>query len=187
MLFIDNIIASWWIGRLLCIGLEIQLREYWNSFNKTQAAIYDISMGTAQYHLEKLEKIGRVVSTRHGFYKHYFPAGIFKENEREILKVLGQETAREILLFIIVEQAPTQTEIANRIGISPASVNWYIRRLIEIMLITELRDGRYKSYQLRDRAASTRYITVLMRNYYPNIWERWSNRLDFSFLIWGRY
>ncbi len=146
----------------------------------------DISMGTAQYHLERLEKGTRVVSTRHGLYRHYFPAGIFKENEKEILKILGQETAREILMFIIEEQAPTQTEIANRIGISSASVNWYIRRLIEIMLIIEIKDGRYKRYQLRDRTTSSRYITMLMRNYYPNIWGRWSDRLAEIFLSLSR-
>jgi predicted transcriptional regulator len=146
----------------------------------------NISMGTVQYHLEKLEKNGKVVSTRHGLYKYYFPAGIFKENEKEILKVLGQETPRDILMFIIEEQAPTQTEIANRVGISPASVNWYIRRLIDIMLIVEIKDGRYKRYQLRNRIASSRYITMLMRNYYPNIWERWSDRLAEIFLSLSR-
>jgi predicted transcriptional regulator len=148
--------------------------------------VMNISMGTAQYHLEKLEKSGKIVSARHGLYKHYYPAGIFKENEKEILKVLGQETAREILMFIIEEQAPTQTEIANRTGISPASVNWYVRHLIEIMLIIEIKDGRYMRYQLRDRTASTRYITMLMRNYYPNIWDRWSDRLAEIFLSLSR-
>jgi len=146
----------------------------------------DISMGIAQYHLERLEKTGKVVATRHGLYKHYFPVGIFKENEKEILKVLGQETAREILMFIIEELSPTQTEIANRIGISPASINWYVKYLIEIMLIVEIKDGRNKRYQLRDREASSRYITMLMRNYYPNIWERWSNRLAEIFLSLSR-
>jgi predicted transcriptional regulator len=61
--------------------------------------ITDISMGTAQYHLEKLEKMGRVVSTRRGLYKHYFPVGIFRDNEKEILEILGQETTREILMY----------------------------------------------------------------------------------------
>jgi predicted transcriptional regulator len=61
----------------------------------------EVSMGTAQYQLDKLEKMGRVTSTRRGLYKYYFPAGLFKENEKEILEVLTHETARKILLFII--------------------------------------------------------------------------------------
>jgi hypothetical protein len=49
------------------------------------------------------------IVTRLGLYKHYFPVGIFQENEKEILQVLGQETTREILMLIIERQAPIQT------------------------------------------------------------------------------
>lgn len=48
----------------------------------------------------------RITSTKLGLYKHYFPVGIFQENEKEILQVLGQETTREILMLIIKRQAP---------------------------------------------------------------------------------
>ena len=78
----------------------------------------DISMGTVQYHLHKLEKMGRVTSTRRGLYKYYFPAGLFRENEKEILEVLTHETARKILMFIIEQKSPTQTDIVNSVRIS---------------------------------------------------------------------
>jgi len=58
-----------------------------------------VSMGTVQYQLDKLEKMGKVTSSRRGLYKYYFPAGLFKENEKEILEVLTHETARKMLLF----------------------------------------------------------------------------------------
>jgi predicted transcriptional regulator len=145
-----------------------------------------ISLGTAQYHLDRLEKMGRVTSTRLGFYKHYFPVGIFHENEKEILKVLGQETTREILMLIIELQAPTQTDIVNSVGISAASVNWHLRHLIKFKLVEEVKEGKYKRYQLRDRELSSKYIIVLMRNYYPNIWDKWSNRLVEVFLSLSR-
>jgi predicted transcriptional regulator len=145
-----------------------------------------ISLGTAQYHLDRLEKMGRVTFTRLGFYKHYFPVGIFHENEKEILKVLGQETTREILMLIIELQAPTQKDIVNSVGISAASVNWHIRHLIKFKLVEEVKEGKYKRYQLRDREASSKYITMLMRNYYPNIWDKWSNRLAEIFLSLSR-
>jgi predicted transcriptional regulator len=145
-----------------------------------------ISLGTAQYHLDRLEKMGRIVSTRLGLYRHYFPVGIFHENEKEILQVLGQETTREILMLIIEQQAPTQTDIVNSIGISAASVNWHIRHLIDFKLIEEIKEGKYKRYQLHDRDTSSRYIATLLRNYFPNIWDRWSNRLVEIFLSLSR-
>jgi predicted transcriptional regulator len=141
-----------------------------------------ISQGTVQYHTDRLEKMGKITSTRSGLYKHYFPIGVFQNNEKEILQVLSQETARRILMFIVEQQrAPAQTDIVNSIGISASSVNWHIKRLIEFRLVKEIKEGKYRRYQLEDRRVS-KYITALMRNYYPAIWEKWSDRLIEIFL-----
>lgn len=85
-------------------------------------------------------------------------------------------------MLIIERQAPTQTDLVSIVGISAASVNWHIKHLIQFKLIEEFKEGRYKRYQLRNREVSSRYITMLMRNYYPNIWDKWSNRLAEIFL-----
>jgi predicted transcriptional regulator len=138
-----------------------------------------VSMGTVQYHLDKLEKMGKVNSTRHGLYKYYFPVGIFEQNQKDLLQVLSQETAREILMLIIERKDPTQLVIANSIGISSAAVNWHIRRLIDQKIIKELKEGKYKQYQLN---RNPKHILALLRSYYPNIWDKWSNRLIELFL-----
>ena len=138
-----------------------------------------ISMGTAQYHLERLEKAGRVTSNRRGLFRFYFPIGIFQDNEKSLLEVLSQETARDILIFIIEQTDPTQSDIVVKIGVSAASVSWHVNRLVELGLITELREGKYKRYQLR---GDPKNLVSLMKNYYPSLWDRWSNRLAEMFL-----
>lgn len=145
-----------------------------------------ISQGTVQYHTDRLEKNGKITSTRSGLYKHYFPIGVFQNNEKEILQILSQETIRQILMLIVEQQAPTQTDIVNSIGLSASSVNWHMKRLIDLRLVEEIKEGKYKRYQLHDRKVSSKYITTLMRNYYPAIWERWSDRLIEIFLSMSR-
>jgi predicted transcriptional regulator len=145
-----------------------------------------ISQGTVQYHTDRLEKMGKIASNRSGLHKHYFPVGVFQNNEKEILQILSQETARRILMFIVERQAPTQIDIVNSIGISASSVNWHIKRLIEFKLVREIKEGKYKRYHLEDRKVSSKYITTLMRNYYPAIWEKWSDRLIEIFLSMSR-
>jgi predicted transcriptional regulator len=139
-----------------------------------------ISMGTVQYQLDKLEKKGRVTSTRRGLYKYYFPIGLFKDNEKDILEVLTHETARKILMFILEQKSPTQTDIVNNVRISARSISWHVGRLIALKIITEIRDGRYKRYELQDDDA--KYILTLLRNYYPSIWDKWSMRVVEMFL-----
>jgi len=139
----------------------------------------NMSMGTTQYHLNLLEKQGKVSSERHNLHRYYFPIGLFEQNQRDILKILNQETAREILLIILEKKNPTQTDIADTIGLSSASVNWHIKRLIELGLILENRDGKFKRYSF---GIDTKHIVSLMKNYHPNIWNKWSDRLAEMFL-----
>jgi len=138
-----------------------------------------ISMGTVQYHLHKLEKMGRVTSTRRGLYKYYFPSGLFRENEKEILEVLTHETARKILMFIIEQKSPTQTDIVNSVRISARSISWHVGRLIALKMIREIKDGKYKRYQVQDDAKD---ILTLLRSYYPSVWDKWSMRVVEMFL-----
>ena len=138
----------------------------------------DLAMGTVQYHLDKLEKAGRITSQKHGLHKYYFAVG-FEENEKQLLEILSNETAREILMFIVERKSPSQTEIGEYIGISSASVNWHIMRLKDSEIIDEVREGRFKRYKLRGDSGQ---VVAMLKNFYPSIWDRWSNRLAEMFL-----
>jgi predicted transcriptional regulator len=144
-----------------------------------------ISVGSVQYQLLKLEKMQRVTSSKRGSYKFYFLHGVFKDNEKNLLQILRQETAREILMFIIEQKNPTQTDIVNSIGISAASVNWHIRHLIDFKIIEGAKKGKYTRYRLSN-STDSKNIMTLLKNYYPSIWDKWSNRLAEMFLSLSR-
>ncbi len=145
----------------------------------------DLAMGTVQYHLNKLEKAGRITSHRQGFHKYYFMVGAFEENEKQLLEVLSNETAREILMFIIEQKyPPSQSEISRHVGISSPSVSWQIKRLQDYKVIDdEIKEGRFKRYKLH---GDSKQVIAFLKNYYPNIWNRWSNRLAEMFLSLSR-
>lgn len=137
-----------------------------------------LAMGTVQYHLDRLEKGGRITSQRHGLHKYYFVVG-FEENEKILLEVLSNETAREILMFIVEKKSPSQIEIGEYVGISPASVNWHIKRLEDSKIVDGIREGKFRRYRLH---GDSRQMAAMLKNFYPGIWDRWSNRLAEMFL-----
>jgi predicted transcriptional regulator len=140
----------------------------------------EISMGTTQYHLNVLEKAGRISSVRSGLHKYYFPIGVFHDNEKNLLQILNQETSREILMFIVEKGSPTHSDIAQRIGVSSSSISWHISRFEAFEIIRTLKDGKFKRYELN---IDPTYLVALMKNYYPNIWNKWSNRLAEIFIL----
>ena len=140
----------------------------------------EMSMGTIQYHLNLLEKQGKISSEKQNFHKYYFPIGLFEQNEREILKILNQETAREIIMIILEKTDPTQAEIARHVGIAPASINWHLKRIEETGLIKHIQEGKFKKYKLN---IPTNHVVSIMKNYHPNLWSKLSNRLAEMFFV----
>ena len=135
-----------------------------------------ISMGSVQYHLDRLEKTG-VISSSKRFYKSYFPASIKDGLDKKILEVLSHERTREILLLIIEYKSPTQTQLSKIIGLSQTSVSWHCQRLLETKIIEEIKDGKYRRYQIIGGNKECKRIMDLMKSYLPSIWNQWSDRL----------
>lgn len=139
----------------------------------------NLSMGTVQYHLDSLEEMGKIVSEKQKFRRFYFLVGSFGDVERNILKILNQDSAREILLFIIERKNPTQTDISEILNIAPGTANWHLRRLEEYGIINEKREGKFRRYSM---TVTNKTVVNLLREYHPSKWDKWSNRLAELFL-----
>ncbi|HXX06329.1 MAG TPA: winged helix-turn-helix transcriptional regulator [Candidatus Bathyarchaeia archaeon] len=139
----------------------------------------NMSMGTTQYHLELLEKMGKITSEKDSFQRFYFPVGSFGNVERNILKILNQENARDILLLIIEKKNPTQTDIVNGIKISAGTANWHISKLLELNIIREEREGKFKRYSFNGNPG---ILVNMMKNYHTSIWNTWSARMAELFI-----
>ncbi len=131
-------------------------------------------MGVIQYHLYGLEREQKVIYRRRGLHKRYYTTHVFGDRQLEILDVLSQETERDILLFLIQNPDATQKELAEYVRISPASINWHMRRLSEIGIVEANQDRMNVRYTVRDDRAE---ILALLRSYHPTVWERWADRL----------
>lgn len=142
-----------------------------------------MSMGTIQYHLNLLEKQGKITSEKQNFHKYYFQVGLFEQNQKEILKILNQETAREIIMIILEKTNPTQSEISKHVGISQASISWHLKRIEETGLIKSSQDGKSKRYKMN---VPSQQIVSIMKNYHPNLWNKLSDRLAEMFLTMSR-
>lgn len=157
------------------------IRENPGSYLRQIKSELGISMGTIQYYLRKLEKEEKITSSRNGLHKCFFIIGIFKESEKEIIRYLNQETPRRIIMFIIEQGRPTQNDIAQNLRITPPTITWNLKRLMNSKILIEKKDGRYKRYLLSSDIDSI-LLTKLFRSYYPSLWSRWSDRLAEIFL-----
>ena len=134
----------------------------------------NLAMGVIQYHLYGLEREQEIISRRRGLRKRFYTTNAFGDRQLEILDTLSQETERDILLFLIQNPDASQKELSDYVRISPASINWHMRRLSDIGLVETKHEGVNVQYLIRDDRAE---ILALLRSYHPAVWERWVDRL----------
>ena len=137
-----------------------------------------LGMGATQHHLDVLAKSGRIKSRRINVYRHYYTASVL-EREHHILAFLKQETARDILIFLLEHPRSTQSDIVKFKGFSPPTISWHMSRLVEAGIVKSIRDGRTVRYEL---TIDLQNMASLLREYHPSIWDRLLDRFADLFL-----
>lgn len=152
------------------------------SFNEISRRM-ELAPGVLQYHIHKLEKLGLIVSKRSGLKRHYFPASIFSEREKEILALLSSENVREIIMALIANPGITQMELCDKTGLTPPTINYYMKRLNELGLVENKRDGKFVKYYF---TGNEELFLKMIMNYHPSLLAKWADRIVDLFMDFER-
>ncbi len=137
----------------------------------------DMGMGATQHHLDILEKSGKVRSKRINIYRHYYAVEIL-EAEHGILALLRQQTAMDILTYLMEHPRSTQSDIINFMGFSAPTISWHMSRLEEAGLVRSIKEGRTVRYVIVDMQS----ISAALKTYHPNVWDKMLSRFADLFL-----
>ena len=125
-----------------------------------------LAMGDTQYHLSVLEKKGYVKSMKVGKHRHYYPMSVNSGQDELILALLGQTTTRDILVYLIENIGPTQSELSNFKHFSTPTIYWHMKRLISSGLVVGFKEGSVIRYYVRDISS----LTECIRRFMPDTW-----------------
>jgi predicted transcriptional regulator len=114
--------------------------DHYNSIQKTLG----IPNGTFAYHLQVLEKEGFIRSARYGTRRCFFPADMRIPEQETALKA-GQ---RLIIEKILEQPGISQKEIADSLGVSPATVSYHVKGLLELGVVDSERYGMRLRYYI---------------------------------------
>ncbi len=109
----------------------------------------NIENGTLTHHLHILEREGFVDSRTDGRYKRFYPTGITTDE-----KVKTSMIQKAILKMIRQSPKITQTEIADSLGTSKQVVNYHVKALQKVGLLSVARNGSSLEYEDLSRKPS---------------------------------
>ncbi|MFQ6106511.1 MAG: winged helix-turn-helix transcriptional regulator [Thermoplasmata archaeon] len=113
---------------------------------KAIASRNNISQSTGAWHLRQLEGAGYITQKRVRNRLVYFPTGLIDPEDSDLLELLNNEAAKELLLLILTKPGLSQRELAKTLGLSDQSVQRLVRRMEDAGLISRMTDGRFVRY-----------------------------------------
>jgi predicted transcriptional regulator len=97
----------------------------------------DLNNGTLAYHLRVLEQSGFIKSMYDGIYKRYYPSNV---NISKLKKNVSKQ--EEIFNIILEHPGVTMEEIGRMIGVSRQVVNYHVKNLIRVGVVSYQRDRK---------------------------------------------
>ena len=128
----------------------------------------DVPLGTALYHLDRLETEGLLTVRRDGRYKRYFPATGLGRREKDLLSAFRHSVPRRIAWVLLPAAdghvpAMTQRELCAAIGVSRSTLSFHVNSLIEQQILRR-EPARPENRYVLDDVELTRQILTKYRD-----------------------
>lgn len=109
-----------------------------------------VNRGTLRYHLEILSLSGKIVALDEGegCTRYFQDSGRFTLFEQHVIKHLGSEVRKKIILHLLSHPVATRQEVREVINITFPSVTWNMVRLCSDEIVRSERNGKLISYRI---------------------------------------
>jgi len=106
--------------------------------------------GNLTYHLDYLVKNGLLTAVPDGKYCRYYAYKEVTIEEREILELARRKTDRHILLLLLQNEIDTNEQLSKTLKLSPSTISWHIKKLIETNILSVTTEGRQVFYSVNN-------------------------------------
>jgi len=109
----------------------------------------NINRGAVKYHIKNLKAQNKIEAYKDGGRVRYFENNFSYDNdEKRIISALQNITGKRIVLEIRNGKCITNIALAQEIGVSRATISWYIRTFKDIGIVQETKKGRNIIYRV---------------------------------------
>jgi hypothetical protein len=91
--------------------------------------------------------------------------------------LLRQGTTRDILVYLIENIGPTQSDLSNFKHFSIPTIYWHMERLISSGVVVGYKEGNVKRYYIRDISS----LTECIRRYMPDTWMNLASKFAYMY------
>jgi DNA-binding transcriptional ArsR family regulator len=112
--------------------------------------------------------------------KRYYIIGKVKGKEKRILACLRNETARGLVLYLLLNPDSQFNELAQKFDLAPSKLAYHLKKLVEKDIIVKKKEGRITIYRAKDEEAIANVLITYRPSFLDSVvesfLESWSER-----------
>lgn len=110
-----------------------------------------LPLGQVLYHLDRLERMGLVVSSRDHGFRRYFASGHVARGEKRYLSALRHDVPRRLVLRLLERPGPrAHKELQQELGVAGSTLSFHLQRLLTSGVLVREPRGASNLYHLAD-------------------------------------
>lgn len=109
-----------------------------------------LPLGQVLYHLDRLERMGLIVSVRDQGFRRFYAAGNVGRSEKAVLAALRHEHPRRILLALLKRSPRSHKDMQEQLGVAGSTLSFHLQRLGAAGVIVREREGTANAYALAE-------------------------------------
>lgn len=108
----------------------------------------ELPLGQVLYHLDRLERMGLIVSARDAGFRRYYAAHAVARSEKRVLATLRHDVQRHVLLKLLVRSGWSHKELQAALGVAPSTLSFHLQRLLSNGVVARERQGTMNLYSV---------------------------------------
>jgi predicted transcriptional regulator len=110
----------------------------------------EVPLGTLEYHLNYLVERELLSIRDEGGYKRYYPVGMMRSVDRNILSLLRQDIPRRLMMHLLLHPGSKFGQLAQRFDVAPSTLSFHIAKLLKAGMVSKTRTGRETTYKVEN-------------------------------------
>lgn len=131
--------------------------------------------GVIAYHIKYLEDKDMIISKTEGRYKRYYIEGKLGSKDKKLMSILRQEIPRRILMHLIMNPGATHTDLKKLFSISPSTLSFHIKKLVDINAIEKVKEGRSHLYFVVNEEEVAKALVSYKKSFLDSVVDSFTN------------
>lgn len=140
------------------VGLELESRRRIYEYLAANPGVHlrrigqalGMSTGMLSYHLGVMEKLGLLKSEAARHRRRYYPAHLYREDQRRILALLRERVPQRILVDLATYGDRTFGDLLHTTGVTKSTLSYHLSKLVSSSVAIRARRDRESVFTLRD-------------------------------------